>query len=152
MPGIISPIRGGPGSQPTIDKAIAISKEKHLPLYFLYVVNLDFLLRTETSRINILSEEMHEMGEFILLKAATRAETQNVKVETIVRQGKVREVVINLCQELEADYVVMGQPRIKDDDTEDLFTMEQLTDFTQRILAETSASIVLAVKRSADGE
>jgi hypothetical protein len=34
MSGIISAIRGGPGSQSTVKKAIAFSKETHLPLYF----------------------------------------------------------------------------------------------------------------------
>ena len=43
MPGILCAVRGGPASQPTIAKAIALAQETGLPLYFLYVVNLDFL-------------------------------------------------------------------------------------------------------------
>ncbi len=97
MPGIISAIRGGPGSQPTIEKAIAFSKETSLPLYFLYVINLDFLFRTESSRIQTLSQELHEMGDFILLQAVAKAKEQNVRTEIFIRQGNVNEEIIKLC-------------------------------------------------------
>jgi nucleotide-binding universal stress UspA family protein len=141
MPGVISAIRGGPGSQPTIEKAIAFSKETNLPLYFLYVVNLDFLARTETSRTQFLSQEMHEMGEFILLLASAKAEAQNLTVKTFVRRGEVREQMIKLCQELNADFVVMGQPHRRKDT--DLFTSQKLKDFVHLIEAETGASVIL---------
>jgi nucleotide-binding universal stress UspA family protein len=149
MPGIISAIRGGPDSQPTIEKAIAFSKEHNLPLYFLYVVNLDFLIRTETSRTQILSQEMHEMGEFILLLASARAEAQNVAVKTFVRQGEVREQLIKLCHELKADYVVMGQPHSRKDT--DLFTSQQLKDFVNLLETQTGAGVIL-VERGAQHE
>jgi len=141
MPGIISAIRGGPGSQPTIEKAIAFSKEQNLPLYFLYVVNLDFLARTETSRTQFLSQEMREMGEFILLLASERAARQNVDVKTFVRQGEFRDELIQLCHELNADYVILGQPRRQKDT--DLFTSQQLSDFVNHLEVETGASVIL---------
>ena len=50
MPGVICPIRGGPSSQPTIKRAIALAKEKNLDLHFLLVVNLDFLTYTGSFR------------------------------------------------------------------------------------------------------
>ena len=141
MPGIITAIRGGPGSQPTIEKAIAFSKERNSPLNFLYVVNLDFLARTETSRTHILSQEMHEMGEFILLLASSQAEEQHVPVKTFVRQGEFKNQLIKLCHELNADYVVMGQPKSQKDT--DLFTSEQLNDFVSLLEAETGARVIL---------
>jgi nucleotide-binding universal stress UspA family protein len=141
MPGIISAIRGGPDSQPTIEKAITFSKENNLPLYFLYVVNLDFLARTETSRTHFLSQEMNEMGEFILLLASARAKEQKVSVKTFVRQGEVKDQLIKLCHEVNADYVVMGQPRRRKDT--DLFTSQQLKDFVNHLETETGASVIL---------
>ena len=141
MTGIISAIRGGPGSQPTIEKAIAFSREQNLPLNFLYVVNIEFLARTETSRFQTLSQEMHEMGEFILLLASARAEEQNVAVKTFVRQGEFRDQLIQLCRELNADYVVMGQPKNRKDT--DLFTSQQLNDFVNLLEAETGTSVIL---------
>jgi nucleotide-binding universal stress UspA family protein len=148
MPGIISAIRGGPESQLTIDKAIALSKETNLPLYFFYVVNLDFLVRTETSRTHTLSQEMHEMGEFILLQAATKAGEQNVSTQKVIRHGNFKEEIIKLCLELKADYVIMGQPRSQED--RDLFTAKQISDFGRRIEDETGANVILAEARSQD--
>ena len=43
MSGVICAVRGGPDSQSTVARAIALARESGLPLYFLYVVNLDFL-------------------------------------------------------------------------------------------------------------
>lgn len=43
MSGIVCAIRGGPFSRPTIDKAIALSRESGQQVHFLYVINLDFL-------------------------------------------------------------------------------------------------------------
>ena len=45
MSGIVCAVRGGPASQPTLQRAITLAKETGLPLFFLYVVNLDFSIR-----------------------------------------------------------------------------------------------------------
>ena len=78
MSGIVCAVRGGPASQPTIQRAIALAKETGLPLFFLYVVNLDFLDSTTRSRTHTISKEMAQMGEFILLMAKSKAEAQGV--------------------------------------------------------------------------
>ena len=69
MSGILCAIRGGPNSQPTIEQAVVLAQETGLPLWFLYVVNLGFLTHTSTSRVRTISEQMHQMGEYILLTA-----------------------------------------------------------------------------------
>lgn len=71
MPGIVCAIRGGPNSQPTISKAISLAKDKGLTVYFLYILNLDFLTYTQTSRVSTLTVEMKDLGEFILLSAGS---------------------------------------------------------------------------------
>ncbi len=65
MPGIVCAIRGGPASKPTIARSIALAKETDLPLFFLYVVNLDFLAYTSSSRIHTITQEMEQMGELL---------------------------------------------------------------------------------------
>ena len=67
MPGIVCAVRGGTDSQATIAEAIDLAQGTGLQLYFLYVVNLDFLVRTSVGRTHTISEQMHQMGEFILL-------------------------------------------------------------------------------------
>lgn len=140
MPGIACAIRGGPASQPTITRAIDLDKETGLPLHFLYVVNLDFLSQTATSRVHTISEEMAEMGKFILLMAQETAARQGISATGVVRHGNIAEEVIGLCHELEADYLVLGKPRAEREDT--VFTHEMLQQFVARTEEQTGARVV----------
>jgi nucleotide-binding universal stress UspA family protein len=140
MSGIVCAIRGGPDSQPTIDRSIQLAAETGLPLYFLYVVNLDFLTFTASSRVHTISKELGQMGEFILLMAQMKAEAEEVTAKGIVRHGKVAETIIDLCRELEADYTVLGRPR--DQGEEDVFTHERLDKIAQRIESETGTKVI----------
>jgi nucleotide-binding universal stress UspA family protein len=140
MPGIVCAIRGGPASQPTIAKAIALAQETGLPLYFLYVVNLDFLSQTPTSRVHTISQEMHEMGEFILLMAQETAARQDISAEVVVRHGSVGEELIGLCHELMANYLVLGKPNVEQEDS--VFTQDLLRKFVARTEEQTGATVV----------
>ena len=140
MPGIVGAIRGGPASQPTIAKAIALAHDTGLPLYFLYVVNLDFLSQTPTSRVHTISQEMHEMGEFILLMAQETAARQDISAEVVVRHGGVGEELIGLCHELKADYLVLGKPNVEQEDS--VFTQDLLRQFVARTEEQTGATVV----------
>jgi RNase H-fold protein (predicted Holliday junction resolvase) len=108
----------------------------------LYVVNLDFLARTAISRTHAVSEEMYEMGEFILLTAQATAAAEGVAAETVVRKGNVREEIVSLSLEVGADYVVLGQPRAQK--IGDTFDNELITQFSKRIAEETGAKVILA--------
>jgi nucleotide-binding universal stress UspA family protein len=109
MPGIVCAVRGGPASQRTITRAIALAQETGLPLCFLYVVNLDFLSQTSTSRVHTISQEMHEMGEFILLMAQEMSARKGITAEGVVRHGSVSSEVIGLCQELLSKFVALTE-------------------------------------------
>ena len=141
MSGIVCAIRGGPNSQPTIQRAIRLAQETGLELHFLYVVNLDFLTHTASSRVRTISEEMKQMGEFILLMAQAKAEAQGVAAQTEIRQGDVGQEIVSLCRELDADYLVMGQPEIQQE--ESLFTHERLQAFIDETEEQTGAQVVL---------
>ena len=142
MPGIICAVRGGPHSQPTIERAISLAKEVSLPIYFLYIVNLDFLTHTQSSRVSSISEEMAEMGEFILLAAQEKASQMGVTSEGVVRQGAVKEEIILLTKELDAKYVVLGYPQGKNE--ADIFVIDRIKEFGVRIEQESGAKAVLA--------
>jgi len=142
MSGIVCAIRGGPGSQQTVARAIALARKTGLPLYFLYVVNLDFLAYTSSSRVHPLLEEMHQMGEFILHMAQETAANAGVVAHGVVRDGQVRDEIIGLCREVGADYVVLGRPQMAREGN--LFTDEQISGFLAQIEKETGATAVLA--------
>jgi len=131
MSGIVCAIRGGPASQPTIERAISLAKETELPLYFIYVVNLDFLMHTQSSRTHSIEKDLHHMGEFILLTVQSKAEAEGVLAEGIVRQGSVGEQIISAAKELEANYVVLGTPLVIHE--ADHFTQDRFNEFIQRI-------------------
>lgn len=147
MSGIVCAIRGGASSQATINQAIRTAQETHLPLYFLYILNLDFLGKASQSRTQIISEEMRELGEFILLAAQAQAEKQGVTAKGIIREGEVVEdEIIDLCRELSADYVILGLP--KGTTERNVFTHERLNHFRQRIEQEIGAKVLYPVKDS----
>lgn len=141
MSGIVCAVRGGPASQPTVSRSIALAAETGLPLYFLYVVNLEFLDHTASSRTHTISKEMAEMGEFILMAAQAKAEAQGVQAQGVVRNGVVAEEIAELCHQINADYLVIGQPQYQSDDN--IFTAILHDEFIRRIETQTGARVVL---------
>ncbi len=142
MGGIVCAIRGGPDSQASIHKAINLAKETRVPLHFVYVVNLEFLVPTSRSRTHTIAEELEQMGEFILLAAQAKAAAEGVTAQADIRHGNVLDQILALSQEIEADYDVLGRPRRRND--QDLLTQERLEQFIGRIELLSPAKVVLA--------
>lgn len=140
MPGIVCAIRGGPLSQPTIQQAIEQAKDTQLPIYFLYVVNLDFLSYTEQSRTQTIQQEMRAMGEFICLKAQIEARRAGTEANVVVREGNVTEEIINLCREVQADFVVMGRPNLQK--AENVFDQQRLENFRKMVEREAGVQVI----------
>ncbi len=141
MSGIVCAVRGGAASKPTIRRAIQLAQESGLPIHFLYVVNLDFLSHTSSSRVHTIEEEMREMGEFILLTAQEQAASTGVEACGVVRDGSVGDQIIALCREKEAQYVVLGRPRHSA--RPNVFDEARLQGFIERITSRTGAQVVL---------
>jgi nucleotide-binding universal stress UspA family protein len=140
MPGIVCAVRGGPASRPTISRSIRLAQETGQTLYFLYVVNLDFLSHTTSSRVHTISQQMGQMGEFILLMAQDAATRQGVEARGVIRHGDVGEEIIGLCHELHADYLVLGRPRVEQEDA--AFTEERLHQFVAQTEEQCGATVV----------
>ena len=142
MPGIVCAVRGGPSSRLTIAKAIELAREVNLPLYFLYVVNLDFLSYTSSSRTKAITEEMYQLGEFILLAAQAEASRHGITAHNEIREGKVAEEIVKFSAEVEADKIVLGLPG-QTEGKESVFDDPQLASFIHRIEEETGIEVVL---------
>lgn len=142
MSGIVCAVRGGPQSKPTINKSIELAKLTDLTVHFLYVVDLDFLSHSSSSRVATITSEMDQMGEFILLVAQEKAESLDIVADGTVRHGKVREEIISYCREIQADYVILGQPHTRRE--ENVFTRDLLHEFIERLEEESGAKVVLA--------
>jgi nucleotide-binding universal stress UspA family protein len=145
MSGIVCAIRGGPASQPTIERAITLAKETDLPLYFIYVVNLDFFTHTQSSRTHTVEKDLHNMGEFILLDAQAKADKEGVHAEGIVRQGSIGDEIIAVSNELDVNYVVLGSPQGVQD--ADAFTQDHFSEFVSRVQEECGAEVIYLIPK-----
>ncbi len=141
MSGILCALRGGPDSQDTVDYAIHFAKEKKQRLYFLYVVNLNFLSGTSQVRRDNVAQELHRMGEFILLMAQSRAATLGVRADNLVRRGSVPEQILKACKEIDVKYLLMGRPQ--NDSEVNIFDSGELEDFAQKAMEDCGAKVIL---------
>lgn len=140
MSGIVCAVRGGVFSQKTIHQAIKFSKEKQQKVYFLYVVNLDFLSNALHANLPVMEEEMREMGEFILLAATSQAMTAGVEAETVVKKGIVGEQIIEVCKEINADYVILGSPQTGQQGN--LIESDAIKEFAKKIEDASNAKVI----------
>jgi len=105
---ILCPTRGGKGSYPNQDRAIAMAKERGAEVLFLYITNVQFLGLTAAPKLIDIETEIDEMGEFMLTMAQERAEKASVTASTLVQRGQFREVLIDVLEEHPIDTVVLG--------------------------------------------
>lgn len=137
---ILCPTRGGPASYNTQDKAIALVKEKGDTLLFLYIVNLHFLDKTAAPIVVDVEDEVHQMGEFLLLIAKERAEEQGVETRTISRKGEVRDEIKKVALEEKVSLVMFGRPA----GDESTFELADLKTFAAEIEKETGIETIIA--------
>ena len=141
MPGILCAIRGGPSSQYTVDQAASLATGEGLPLTFLYIIDLAFLARSASSRVGLVTREMTQMAEFILLQAKLRAQLLGVEAEGVIRRGKVQDEILACCREMAADVLVLGQPA--DVNNENIFTDDWLLSFSHQVETECGTRVVI---------
>ena len=133
---ILCPTRGGEGSYRTQDVAIAMARERGDELMFLFVVDLDFLNKTERAvRPDVVAQEMRHLGEFLLIMAQERAGKQGVEAGYVLREGDVRAEIKGAAVEEGATMVVLGQAA--EEDAERAFAADSLLKFAEEIEAET---------------
>jgi len=142
MSGILCAIRGGPSSRPTIATSIQLAHETGEIIYFLYVVNLDFLTHSSSSKTNHISQEIHDMGEFILLSAQEQASEAGAQAEGVIREGRVVEEIISYCEDQNPLFVILGQPEEEGEDN--LLSLERLQTFADRIKEACQAQVIFS--------
>lgn len=137
---IVCAIRGGPESQATIVKAVALAQETDLPLRFLYVVNRDLLPTASSNRARAISKHIGQMGRAVLHTAQAMASAQGVRSRGLVRQGKVGDEIASLCHDLGAGYLILGRPQAQRG--KNVFSEALLAQFIERIEKQTEAKVV----------
>ena len=137
MSAIVCAIRGGEESHATINRAIDLAEEMKLPLYYLYVVNEDDFSDLQGDQLKVNLDWLFHVGNTILSIAVSKSNT----ADGIIRSGKVREKILALCQELDADYLVLGKPGI--DEKRNTFTNKKLKRFCKRVEWKSNARSVV---------
>lgn len=111
MATVLYPTRGGDRTHRNQDRAAALALERDANLVFLYVSNVSFLDRLGgTARVDILEEELDELGEFLLAMAQERAERNGLKTERVVRHGRFRLALGEVIEEYGVTTLVLGRP------------------------------------------
>ena len=113
---ILCPTRGGEASIPNQLKAVELAQERGANLIFLYVSNVHFLDHTAApvTEIDIVEEQLDEVGEFLLTMAVERAREAGLEAECVVRRGVFRQAVIDVINSNPVELVVIGSA---DEDT-----------------------------------
>jgi len=137
---ILCAIRGGPECQPAIAQAITLAQETGLPVHFLYIVNRDLLSSASSSRVGAISGQIRQMGKSVLRTALDLASRQGVTAQGVIRQGDVGDEIVSLCRDLEADYLILGQPQAQGE--KDAFSEASLAQFIEQIEKQTETKVV----------
>jgi hypothetical protein len=121
--------RGGEGSYPNQDGAVAIAKERGQEMMFLYISNIEFLDHTALPKVIDIETELDELGEFMLMMAQERAYNAGVTAHILVRRGFFSEVLSEVIEEFNIETVILGSSP----DETGIITEEFLHDVTCEI-------------------
>jgi nucleotide-binding universal stress UspA family protein len=119
-----------------------MAKEKDASLLFLYVIDLQFLDLTAAPIVVDVEDEVHDMGEFLLLMAKERAAKQGVFAKTVCHKGKVRKEIKKAVLKYGASFVVLGSP-VGNESAKSAFQMAGLQAFASEIKKETGAIVLI---------
>ncbi|MFA5272088.1 MAG: universal stress protein [Candidatus Omnitrophota bacterium] len=135
----------------TAKYAIYLAKLLNSKLYALYVIDeksLQDLLRTkifvEVEAVEY-ERDLKDQGESLLLRVKKMAQEKNVECEGLLLKGVIHDEVIKKVKEINADLLVMGEPK------EVLSRREIFYDEAERIFRESSCPVVI-VKDNANVE
>ena len=87
-------------------------------------------------------DEVHDLGEFLLLMAKERAAKQGVTAQTICQKGKVSKEIKKAVRKYKASYVVLGRPA-DDDGNKSAFKLANLQAFAFEIEEDTGATVLI---------
>jgi nucleotide-binding universal stress UspA family protein len=109
--GIVCATRGGEGSEPTVEWAIALAQERGLRLTFLYIADLEFMRRATTGRVSLAAEELRKMGEFIMMTLVEQAQARGIEADFAVREGRFEDQLLRYLVETRPAMLILGCPQ-----------------------------------------
>jgi nucleotide-binding universal stress UspA family protein len=108
---IVCAVRGGPESRKTVTQAIDLALQTGARLTFFRVMDAEFLGHATIGPLSVVYRELGQMAQFAMLILCDRARRRGVAdVDSIVREGPVRQQLRRLAAETEAELLVLGRP------------------------------------------
>lgn len=139
---IVCATRGGKTCQSTQNQAIFLAQERDAELFFLYVADPSFAGPIDDALRSALVNELTRLGRSILHLAQTRARAEGIEAKAVVRQGTVRESIVDYIRQVNASTLVIGSPGYGSATQE--FTSDELNRFASDIQQATGAEVVIA--------
>jgi len=140
MATLLYPTRGGDRTYRNQDRAADLARERDANLVFLYVSNVSFLDRLGGPvRVDILEEELDDLGEFLLAMAQERAEKSGVRTERAVRHGRFRPALAEVIEEFGVTTLVLGRPAHDDAIT----TVDYISQVAQTMAADHGIEVLV---------
>jgi nucleotide-binding universal stress UspA family protein len=135
---IICATRGGAGSRAVQERAIQYAQEHGHILVFLFVIDATNLREVDEGLQRALREELRWLGLTLLLIARKRADAAQIDSEIIIREGVVRDEIVNFIDERSADFLFLGAPR---GTTATLFGDDLVEQFAKSIENESGVAV-----------
>lgn len=141
MKRIVCATRGGAASRRVQEQAIALARQHSAKLTFLFVADTSSCGRVSEELTEILEDELKRMGRSLLHIAYVRAHEQGVEAEMLIRCGPVRQTILDVVRETEADALFVGAPRPATSTPE--FGEEGMRDFAAEVKQTTGAEVFI---------
>ena len=106
------------------------------------MIDLQFLDMTAAPIVVDVEDEVHDMGEFLLLMAKERAARQGIAAQTVCLKGRVSNQIKKAARKYKVSHVVMGHP-VEEDNEKTAFKLASLHAFAEEIEEETGATVII---------
>jgi nucleotide-binding universal stress UspA family protein len=142
VPTIVCALRGGEGSRRAQELAVALGKERGVPVVFLHVVDTDLVARIDSSISETVEDELERLGASLLSIALERASAQGVVADMVVKRGSVVQVLEEYMRDSRASTLVVGAPG--SDSPPDTFSEGQMREFVERLQMVAGCQVIIA--------
>lgn len=137
---IVCATRGGEGSRAVQLTAVEQAKATGRPLVFLYVTALANLGDMDPAMRAAVREELNWMGKALLRVAQQRAHDAGLEAKIVLREGNVREEIVNYLKETNASLLLLGAPR---GTTANVFGDDAVEQFALSIRESTNVDVTI---------
>ena len=141
MGAIVCATRGGEASRHSQERAIALARERGVPLIFLFVADTTATRLANPALAQALADELEGLGRRLLSIAQARAQEQGVTAGVVVRRGAVRLEIADFLRQVQADTLILGAPGSGSEKR--AFSPGELPEFAREISAATGVQVIV---------